>query len=96
MTITRPELFSGDVSIKLEEEEGEGDDDNDVLGLSRDVVSGSVPECDVEVCRCEITVAVEESVLDELWVAERVVKMLVTMISPSLAVDVNTDKSDSD
>lgn len=33
---------------------------------------------------------------DEVWVAERVAKMLLTMISLSLVVDVDTDKSDSD
>lgn len=50
---TRPELFSEDVSIELEEEDDAGDEDEgeDVaFGLSREDVSESVPDVDVEGC----------------------------------------------
>lgn len=90
---TRPDLFSEDVSI--EAEEGEDDEsEDDALGLSREVVPRSV--LDVGLCGCAVCAVVEESVSDKVWVAERVAKMLLTMVLPSLAVDVDTDKSDSD
>ena len=94
---TRPDLFSEEVSIEGEEEEDDDDDDeseDDALGLSQEVVPKSV--LDVGLCGCAVYAVVEESVSDEVWVAERVVKTLVTMISPSLAVDVSIDKSDWD
>lgn len=82
--------------MELEEEDDDGEDEgeDDTFGLSREVVPGFA--LDVGICCCEELAVVEESVSDGIWVAERVAKMLLTMISPSLAVDVDTDKSDSE